>query len=344
MPGEPKHKDVHLPDDEVTMADVLKGAGYKTALVGKWHLGHGSIEYGPNEHGFDEFFGFLPGCIDYYEFTYEQEPALYRNKELVKAEGYSTDVFTDEAIRFIEANRSGPFFLYLAHNAPHYGRTARGKFLQLPPEGPDYLPKETDWDLRVYKEMVKNLDMNTGKLLDALKRLGLEEDTIVIFLSDNGADYKYGGSNLPWKGAKGNLWDGGIRVPFMIRWKGRIKAGQQRRQLAVNFDLLPTLTHFAGASLPERKLDGVDLYDIIMNNAEAPQRSIFFERKPKGQIAVRSNKWKYLQYPDGREFLFDEENDMYERVSVFEDHPEQAKVQAEKMKADFGEFIKEFED
>ncbi len=334
MPREPKHSKVHLADDEVTIADVLKGAGYRTALIGKWHLGHGSIEFGPNSHGFDEFYGFLPGCIDFYKHSYEADPAWYRNKKLIEEEGYATDLLTDEAVRFIKTNKDRPFFLYLPYNAPHYGRCPDGKFLQTPPGYPDIPEKSTD-DRKVYTAMVENLDKGIGNVLAALRELNLEEDTIVIFMCDNGADYRYGGSNKPYRGQKGTIWDGGIRTACMIRWKSRIRPGQTRSQLGISLDILPTLARWTGAALPNRKLDGIDLNDIIFKDAPAPERHLFFRQKPRNQIAVRGNKWKYLQDTDGTEYLFDMTKDPYEKNNRLADDPERAA----KMKAAYEKFI-----
>ena len=333
MPQEPAHSKLHLPKDEVTIAQALKGAGYRTALIGKWHLGHGSIEYGPNSYGFDEFYGFLPGCIDYNLHSYESTPAWYRNKELVDEKGYATDLLTDEAIKFVTGNKDKPFFLYLAYNAPHYGRCPDGKFMQSPPEYPG-LPEKAN-DRKVYAATVENMDKGIGKLLSTLEQLRLEEDTIVIFLCDNGGDYRYGGSNKPYKGQKGGIWEGGIKTPCVIRWKGKIEPNQQRNQVCISLDFFKTLTHWAGARLPNRQLDGIDLNDIIMNDAKAPQRYLFFKRKPTRQIAVRDSKWKYLQDADGTEYLFDMTKDPYEENNFIAENREQAA----KMKAAYEKFI-----
>jgi len=334
LPREPKHNNVHLADDEVTIADVLKKAGYRTALIGKWHLGHGSIEFGPNSHGFDHFYGFLPGCIDFYKHSYEADPAWYRNKKLVEEEGYATDLLTDEAVRFIKTNKNNPFFLYLAYNAPHYGRCPDGKFLQTPPGYPNLPEKSTD-DRRVYTAMIENLDKGIGKVLSALKELNLEEDTIVIFMCDNGADYRYGGSNKPYRGQKGTLWEGGIRAPCLIRWKGRIKPGQIRDQLGISLDLFPTLARWTGVAVPSRQLDGVDLNEVIINNAPAPKRYLFFRHRFRNQAVVRDNKWKYLRDTDGTEYLFDMTKDPYEKNNLIAENRERAT----KMKAAYENFI-----
>ena len=334
LPREPKHDDVHLADDEVTIAEVLKKSGYRTALIGKWHLGHGSIEFGPNSYGFDHFYGFLPGCIDFYKHSYEADPAWYRNKKLVVEEGYATDLFTDEAVRFIKTNKDNPFFLYLAYNAPHYGRCPDGKFLQTPPGYPNLPEKATD-DRRVYTAMIENLDKGIGGVLSTLKELDLEEDTIVVFMCDNGADYRYGGSNKPYRGQKGTLWEGGIRMPCMIRWKGRIKPGQIRNQMGISLDLFPTLTRWTGATVPNRQLDGIDLNDVIIDNTPAQKRYLFFRHRFRKQTVVRDNKWKYLQDTDGTEYLFDMTKDPYEKKNLIAENRERAT----KMKAAYKKFI-----
>ncbi len=323
LPKDPVHKGLHLPKDDTTIAQVLKGAGYRTALIGKWHLGHGSIEFGPNSYGFDEFYGFLPGCIDYYKHSYESTPGWYRNKKLIQDEGYATDLFTDEAIKFIKDNKQKPFFLYLAYNAPHYGRCPDGKFLQSPPEYPD-LPKKAN-DRKVYTAIVENMDKGIGRVISTLEKLKLDEDTVVIFMCDNGADYRYGGSNKPYKGAKGGLWEGGIKTPCMIRWKGKIASGQQRDQLGISLDWYKTLAGWAGAAAPNHKLDGIDLNEVIFNNAKAPQRYLYFMRRPKKQKAVRSNKFKYLKDTDGKEYLFDMVKDPCEKNNVIAENQQQAK-------------------
>lgn len=139
MPG--PDDNVHLAEGEVTIADILKKKGYKTALIGKWYLGHGNVEYGPNNHGFDEFYGFLPGCIDFYKHTYRDDPGWYHNKTLIEKEGYATNLLTDEAIRFLQKNKNAPFFLYLAYNAPHYGKCPEANLLQTPPGYPNQAEK-----------------------------------------------------------------------------------------------------------------------------------------------------------------------------------------------------------
>ncbi len=321
LPGDSKHAEVHLSADEVTIADVLKRNGYKTALIGKWHLGHGDVEFGPNNHGFDYFYGFLPGCIDYYKHTYESDPAWYRNKTLIEEEGYATDLFTDEAIRYIEENKDVPFFLDLSYNAPHYGRCPDGKLLQSPPEATE-LPEKSVSDRAVYAAMVKNLDKGIGRVKETLRRLQLEEDTIVIFCSDNGGDYDYGGNNKPYRGEKGTLWEGGIRVPCHIQWKGHIQPNQTSDQPIISLDFFPTLIRLTGTTFTDGILDGHDISDVLLNNKPTPDRYLFFHRK--NQIAVRDKRWKYLKDFDNKEYLFDLTVDPYEQHNLFDESPERA--------------------
>jgi len=333
LPKNPDHNNVYLGKDEITIADVFKKEGYKTALIGKWHLGHGNVEFGPNSHGFDYFYGFLPGCFDYYKHSYEIDPALYCNKTLIENEGYSTDLFTNEAIHFIEKNKNSPFFLFLSYNAPHYGRCPDGNLLQSPPELKS-LPEKAVNDRVVYAAMVQNLDKGIGRIMETLSKYQLEKNTIVVFLSDNGGTYNYGGSNQPYRGQKGTLWEGGIRVPCLIKWKGHIKEGLVSDQMLISLDLFPTLIHIAGASLPNRTLDGINISNVLLQNGCIPDRYLFF--KYKNQRVVRNKQWKYLKDNNDQEYLFDMINDVYEQNNVISEN----QFQAQLMRAEYEKFIK----
>jgi arylsulfatase A-like enzyme len=336
MPREPKHANVHLAENEVIIAEVLKKAGYKTALIGKWHLGHGKMEYCPNNHGFDTFYGFLPGCFDYYKHSYENDPALFRNQMLVEEDGYATDLFTDEAIRFIEKNKNDPFFLYLSYNAPHYGRCPDGNLLQSPPEYID-IPKKAVKDRDVYAAMVENLDRGIGRVMETLKKLNLKENTIVIFLSDNGGDYDFGGSNKPYSGEKATLWEGGIKVPCVMEWKGHISSGQIIDQPIISLDLFPTLIHLVGVTPPDQFPDGFDIRDVILGNGTVPDRYLFF--RFQNQIAVRDKRWKYLKDSNGKEYLFDITKDPYEQENIIAENQKQAQIMIE----EYEKFIQRIE-
>jgi len=319
MPG--KHDDKHLPEEEITIAQLLKQKGYRTALIGKWHLGHGQPDFGPNKFGFDYFYGFLPGCIDYYLHTYRTQPALFRNKSLISEEGFATDLLTTEAVKFIKKNRNFPFFLYLAYNAPHYGKCPEGNLLQSPPEYPNLPPKSKN-SREVYSAMVENLDKNIGIVLNTLKDLHLEKNTLVIFLSDNGGDYDYGGSNHPYRGEKATLWEGGIKTPCLMQWKGRIAPYQKRDQVCSSLDIFPTLASITGSPLPTRELDGRDISAVIFKNQKLPNRYLFFQYRK--QMAVRDDRWKYIKDVDGREYLFDLVEDPLESQNLIEKNPQKA--------------------
>jgi len=335
LPKNPDHTNIYLGKDEITIADIFKKEGYRTALIGKWHLGHGNVEFGPNSYGFDYFYGFLPGCIDYYKHSYGMNPALYRNKTLIEQEGYSTNLFTNETIHFIEKNKNSPFFLFLSYNAPHYGRCPDGNLLQSPPEAKN-LPEKAVNDRAVYAAIVQNLDKGIGRIIRTLGELQLEENTLVIFLSDNGGTYNYGGSNGPYRGQKGTLWEGGIRVPCLMKWKGHIKEGLVSDQVLISLDLFPTLISLIEASLPNRTLDGINISDVLIQNRCIPDRYLFF--KFKNQIVVRNKQWKYLKDNNDQEYLFNMINDVYEQNNVISEN----QIQVQLMRTECENFIKNF--
>lgn len=311
MPGQ--DDDITLPDSEITIADELKKQGYSTALFGKWHLGHGHPEFGPNNHGFDYFYGFMPGCIDYNTHTYREEPALYRNKELIQEDGWATDLVTDEALQFIEQQKENPFFLYLSYNAPHYGKCAEGNLLQSPPEYPD-LPATSKDNREVYSVMVKNMDDNIGRVLVKLAALNLMQNTIVIFLSDNGGSYAYGGSNMPLLGEKATLWEGGIRVPCMVQWLGKIESGQVLNAPMSALDFYPTLLNLVGAQPTQPDLDGKDVSDVWLKKTPMSPRYLYFQYRQ--QKAIINGNWKYVRDVTGKEYLFNLADDPSEQKNV----------------------------
>jgi len=326
MPTSERDSERGLEADETTIAQVLKTKGYATGLVGKWHLGHGNIRFLPTNHGFDYFYGFTPGCIDYFSHLYRGEPCFYRNQEMIQEEGYSTDLFTGEAISFIERNKHNPFYLNLAHNAPHYGKAdapgAEANVLQAPDEliaefnGPDR-------DRNVYSAMVASMDNGVGEVLDTIDQLNLAENTLVVFTSDNGADPDYGGNNDPYRGEKGTLFEGGIRVPCLIRWPGVIPPGVTCAQVGSHLDFFPTFAALAAADIGTRLPDGMDLSAVIRNpQGSLSQRTLFWDYN--SWRAVRQGNWKYLLDRDGKSYLFDLETDPYEKENLIEKQPELA--------------------
>lgn len=227
-PSDPS-RPVGLPPSETSIARMLKDSGYRTALVGKWHLGL-THEYSPNRHGFDEFFGFLDWGVDYYSHrTIGGEPGLYENEQPVEVDGYTTDLFTERAVAFVAKNREQPFFLYVAYNAalpPHQ-----------PPGRPEDVRTEANWfqgTREDYVQVVEALDAGIGRILDVV-----DEDTLVIFTYDHGG--KELGRTTPLFHGFRTLWEGGIRVPLIMKWPGRIPAGFVSEQHAIHMDLSATI-------------------------------------------------------------------------------------------------------
>ncbi len=298
-----------------TLARELKAAGYTTGVVGKWHLGSGP-EFGPIAHGFDTFFGFHTWTLGYHShLTSNGEPGLYRGQELVSEDGYLTDLFTEESLRFIDGNSENPFFLYLAYNTA------------LPPyQGPDLPESEWDrgWDVNEanrsdYIAMVEAMDGGIGRILDRLDERGLAENTLVLFT------YDHGGRHLvrsdPLFHGFGTLWEGGIRVPLILRWPGRLEAELTVDQPAIAMDVTATILDAAGREASAEGLDGTSLFPTIENPDEGADRALFWRM---GRMkAVRKRNWKYVI--DGNtQLLFDLDSDIGERHNAFAAQPEVA--------------------
>ena len=295
----PDSKDKHtgkilgLNPEETTIAEVVKMAGYSTACIGKWHLGD-EPHFMPNNHGFDDFFG-IPYSNDMIPKRFPDLP-LMRNQEVVETnpdQDYLTKRLTEESIRFIEKNKDNPFFLYLAHPMPHRPCHASPEFLkrfsekQLKKVGPAEDKKSRDF---LYPASVEEIDWSTGEILKKLENLGLEENTLVIFTSDNGPKV---GSAKPFSGKKGSVFEGGHRVPAVIQWKGTIPAGVESSQLITGMDFLPTFAHLAGATLPEHlDIDGINVSSYLTTDAKkAPVDRTFYYNH--GGTAIRHGDWKY---------------------------------------------------
>ena len=267
---------------EKTIADLLKTRGYATAIYGKWHLGHHS-PFLPTRHGFDDYFG-LPYSNDMRPLPLmEQERTLEHSPDQAKL----TTWYTERAVKFIEKNTERPFFLYVAHNMPHVPLHVSDKFRGKSKRG-------------LYGDVIMELDWSVGRILNALKERGLDDKTLVIFTSDNGPWLSYGnhaGSAGPLREGKGTTWDGGQREPCIMRWPGKIPASAVCREPAMTIDILPTLAKLAGAKLPERKIDGLDIWPLISGKPDAwsPHDAYFFYWGRELQ-AVRSGRWK-LHFP-----------------------------------------------
>lgn len=301
------------PSDSI-LPSLLKGAGYTSALFGKWHLGV-RPEFHPNRHGFDEFFGPLTGAVDYIAHS---KPTgghdLYRNAEPVHASGYLTDLIADEAIRFIRGRRE-PFFLSHQGTAPHSPWQRRGD----PPVGPGTGPFDVGPPDR-FPDMVRALDEAVARILAALDESGVADRTLVIFTSDNGGKQYSNMGGLARQ--KGSLWEGGIRVPAFARWPGVIPAGVTTTQVATTLDWTATILGATGVvPAPAHPLDGIDLRPVLTGDEPPRERTIFWRTTHRmRQAAVRRGGWKYLRDEEG-EHLFDLVLDPGERHDRKADEP-----------------------
>jgi len=308
--GNPKHGvQWGLPVTERTMADRLKTAGYKTAVFGKWHLGE-KPEWHPLSRGFDEFFGFLSGMHDYFKTDDPQWGSIMRGRERAELKEYLPFALAKEACGFIERQKEAPFFIYLAFNTPHTP-------LQAPA---DYLKKATqitDQRRQTYAAMVMALDDAVGRVLSTLREQGQEENTLIFFLSDNGGPLiagsaPNGSKNDPLRGGKIQLWEGGIRVPFFIQWKGHLPAGKLVEEPIISLDILPTAVAVAGLETqPEWKLDGLNLLPLLEGKTNHLTRKEFFWKFGDTQFAVRNGDWKLVRVHNDKG-LFDLATDISE--------------------------------
>ena len=320
-----------LPQEEITLAEALKDVGYQTAAFGKWHLG--AVDgYFPTQHGFDEYFGILYSNDMMPPWVQTERPLhLYRNTE--PTDEYPVDQttltkrYTEETIRYIQEAKEGPFFVYVPHAMPHL---------------PIYASKAFDGNSEggLYGDVIEEIDGSVGQVMDVLEEEGLADNTILIFTSDNGpwnelpprmynteeVEKWHAGTQGPFRGSKASTWEGGHRVPFIIRWPGHIPSGTHRTQLATNMDLFPTLLNIAGATIPDdRPIDGKDMMPLILDNTPS-QHDYFYYFRTNRLEAVRDADWKLNVKPVSSEtpeaLLFNLHEDPYERFNVAEQHPE----------------------
>jgi len=305
---------VGLPLTEVTFADAMKAAGYVTGAVGKWHLGM-RPQYHPFKRGFDEFFGFQHGGHSYLKLKPDDYNPIQRGDKPIHEKEYLTDAFSREAVAFIERHKAKPFFLYLAYNAVHTPLEATAKYL-------DRFPNIKDRKRRIYAAMLAAMDDGVGAVLKALRDAGIEDDTLVFFLSDNGGPTRANASlNTPLKGGKGTMWEGGIRVPFFIQWKRRLPAGTTYDQPVIALDIFPTAVAAAGGTMPaDRPIDGVNLLPYLKGEKPgAPHEALFWRMGPRH--AVRKGNWKLVQMAAQPE-LYDLAADIGETTDLAADKPD----------------------
>jgi arylsulfatase A len=363
---------IGLHENELTMPQMMKQKGYATGMVGKWHLGTPK-EFLPTSRGFDEFFG-LPLSNDQWPF-HPEKPGGFPSLPLMEGDriikpgitwedmAQLTTLYTERAVTFIERNQDKPFFLYVAHTMPHVPLGVSDKFRGKTEQG-------------LYGDVCAELDWSTGEILAALKRCGVDDDTLVLYLSDNGPWLSYGnhgGSAHPLREGKTTSWEGGTRVPFIARWPGRLPAGAVVREMAMTIDLLPTLANLIGAKLPDHKIDGMDIWPLLeaRPGAKNPQEAYFFYGVPFGgwsgaQLeAVRSGPWKlmlphsyravagnqpghdgipakYAPRPIAKPELYNLENDISETQNVAAQYPavvNRMLALAEKCRDDLGDTI-----
>lgn len=296
MLGAPSHATQHgIHADELLISEMVKQKGYVTAAFGKWHLGH-HHPFLPLQNGFDEYFG-LPYSNDMWPYHPETKafpalPLIDGNQvaiaDVTAAEqAQLTTWYTERAVKFIAANRERPFLLYVAHSMPHVPLYVSDKFRGKSEQG-------------LYGDVMMEIDWSVGEILGSLKRHGLEESTLVIFATDNGPWLSYGnhaGSAGPLREGKGTTWEGGVRVPCLVRWPGRIPAGQVCREPAMTIDILPTIARLTGTALPEHPVDGRDIWPLMSGepDAKSPHEALYFYWGNELQ-AIRQGDWK-LHFP-----------------------------------------------
>ncbi len=284
--------EIGLPVGEITMADRLRAAGYKTALIGKWHLGR-AAQFHPMARGFDEFFGFLGGSHSYFEPGATGKNPLLDGRKIVGETTYLTDAFTDRAVDFIKQQRSQPFFLYLAFNAVHAPMHATDRYLAR-------FPHIVNKQRRSYAAMLSAMDDGVGKILATLRERKLEDNTLIIFLNDNGGPVMAGttingSSNAPLRGSKRQTWEGGIRVAFIVRWKGHLAEGKTDARPIIQLDVLPTALAAAGVKpQPGWRLDGVNLLPYLTGkNSGQPHQGLYWRLGEN--MAIRKGDWKLVK-------------------------------------------------
>ena len=330
------HANIGLPLRSVTIPEALKKVGYATGMFGKWHLGY-NLTYLPTRHGFDKFKGLLTGDGDHHSHISRSGTEDWWHDERIEMEdGYSVDLITQHSIDFMERNINKPFFLYVAHLAIHF-----------PWQGPDEqahrVKGQSYWNLSklgpheegevgpVVQQMVEAMDKSVGKIMAALKRLGLDNNTFVFFTSDNGGYLDYSGlykdvisSNGLLRGQKGDVFEGGHRVPAIAWWPGRIKAGIVTQETTMTMDLMPTYLELAGAKVPgpnnHKTLDGRSLRPLLFEGLPMPERTLFWRRGK--DWAVRRGPWKLIGSNNGEMRLFNLDDDIGEQKDIVKEKPE----------------------
>jgi arylsulfatase A-like enzyme len=306
--------DIGLPTSEITLADILKAEGYATGIIGKWHLG-ANDKYHPLNRGFDEFFGHLGGAHWYTVWDDPNWGPIYRGMASAVGDEYLTDAFSREAVAFVQRHRNEPFFLYLSYNAVHAPMQAPQKYL-------DRFPHIADQDRRTLAAMLSAADDGVGQLLRALQQTGLEQDTLIFCISDNGASPNSNSSrNDPLRATKGSLYEGGIRVPFILRWPARVPAELVYHDPACTLDILPTALAAAGGTPPKGRIfDGVNLIPYLTEEKRTQPHGTLFWRWGEN-FALRKDNWKLVKSHQPAPRLYDLSKDISEADDLYEQEP-----------------------
>ena len=303
-----------LPPEHPTLPSLLRGAGYRTALVGKWHLGF-APHFGPLKSGYEESFGPLAGGVDY--FTHCDSSGrhdLWQNDVEHHEEGYLTDLLSRRTVEYVErmAGQDAPFFVSLHYTAPHWPWETRDDAARAPSIKNDLFDLAAG-NIHVYRRMIHHMDEGIGQIMDALRRTGQADNTLVVFTSDNGGERF--SDNWPLVGGKMDLTEGGIRVPWIAHWPAAIRAGGDSAQLCMTMDWSATMLDAAGvAAHPDYPLDGVSLLPVLRDAAHAFERPLYFRMNHRDQRALRVGDWKYLKVDDN-EYLFNIPQDERERAN-----------------------------
>jgi len=328
-----------MPPDETLLPEMLAEAGYKhRAAFGKWHLGHSARKYHPVSQGFTEYYGCYNGMIDYYTHEREDELDWHLGFDASRDEGYATQLITEAAVNFVERRADdGPFFLYVPYTAVHTPNQAPQEYIDR------YVHIERE-PRRRHAAMTACLDDGIGRILDALDKAGIDEDTLVWFFSDNGGHLRTGSDNGPLRGQKGTVFEGGIRVPAAVRWPGVFEAGRKVEALTGYIDVFPTLQRIVGGQRTAKPLDGVDLRDVLFGKATLRERDWYTYLSMtagKEKFALHSGEWKLTWHGqsiidaprgDGVEIeLFKIVEDPYEKNNVADALPEVVERLVEKL-------------
>ncbi len=311
-----------LPAKQVVLPGALKKVGYACGVFGKWHLGY-EPRFNPIEHGWDEFFGYLGGNVHYFNHRETSDlHVLFRGRLPVHSEGYMTHLITDHSLAFIERHKARPFFLFVSHESPHFP-------FQGPKDAAKKITKE-NWmtpDADTYVAMLEDLDTEVGRVLAALKEQNLDRNTLVIFVSDNGG-FAPAAHMGPLRGAKSSTLEGGIRVPLIMRWPGKLPAGKTSKQVCATFDLTRSILNLAKAKVPADRTDGTDIIAHIADNSPDTPRTLFWrgKRGERTWAAVREGNLKYVRKTEGQTeaWLYDVSKDLGEKNDLLTKQPNDA--------------------